>query len=135
MTTTANEGKRCAAFNRRGQPCQGYAIQGSGLCFWHDPGQAERRKEARIRGGHARHGRKIGNPGQDVPDIVIEKASDVLPILAGEIGMLLRLEISIARARAVGYLCQAVVKVFEVTDLQGRLEAVEAVLRLRKEQG
>lgn len=125
MTSTAS--KKCKATNRRGEPCGAYAMEGSDYCYWHDPALAEERRKARAKGGHARHGRKIGSTGGADP-VEIETAADVLPVLSEEINELRKLERSVKRARAIGYLCGQVVRAFEVSELQTRVEALEAVL-------
>lgn len=127
MTTT---GERCKATTRKGSPCQAWAVEGSRFCFWHDPARAQERRAARAKGGKARHGRQIGPTGGAEP-VKIGSAADTLPILERAVNDLLALENSVNRARAIGYLCGQVVKVFEVTDLQARMEALESVLALR----
>jgi hypothetical protein len=132
VTSTGNIPQRCTATKADGTPCQAWACEGSAYCFWHDPDQAQARREARARGGAARHGRHIGTAGGGDP-VALADVGDVLPILERAINDLLQLENSVARARALGYLCGQAVKVFEVTDLERRLEALESALRMRGE--
>lgn len=129
MASTGN-GRRCKATTRSGKPCQAWAVEESDFCFWHDPGRAHERRAARRRGGHARHGRHIGPTG-DVEPVTITSARDTLPILAEAVNDLQALENSVSRARAIGYLCGQVIKAFEVTELQARVEALESALARR----
>ena len=125
MVTTAN---RCRAVNRRGEPCQAYTVAGSSWCFWHDPERAAERKEARSRGGLARHGRKLagGDPVQ------IRSVADLLALLEAAAGDLLALEPSIGRARALAYLVASGLRVLEVGELERRIGALEEVTGCKK---
>jgi len=117
-------GKRCKATTRSGEPCKAYALEGSEFCFWHDPERKAERHAARAKGGQARHGRTVKPPNGRDP-VTVESAADVLPILERAINDVLALENSISRARAIGYLAGQVVKAFEVTELEQRVEALE----------
>lgn len=64
--------------------------------------------------------------------MTIEDATDVLPILERAINDALALDNSISRARAMGYLCGQVLKAFEVTELQERVEMLERVFNQRR---
>ena len=130
MTTT---GKRtCAGYNRRGEPCGCAPLKSSDFCYFHDPAMADKRRASRAKGGHARHGRHLGDVAGDLDPVTIEKPGDVLPVLTDEINALRRLEVSVARARAVGYLCIAMVRAFDVTRLQQELAALKSVLAARE---
>ena len=122
MTSTSNG--RCKALTRAGARCQAYAIKGSVFCYWHDPAQAKARTAARAKGGHARHGRKIGSTGRR-GGVRITCAADTLPVVADAINDLLGLEVSISRSRAIGYLAGVVCNVYETTDLTERIEGLE----------
>jgi hypothetical protein len=64
--------------------------------------------------------------------VIIKTAADVLPVLSEEINELRNLERSVKRARAVGYLCGQIVKAFEVTELQSRVEVLERLMEAEK---
>jgi len=123
MTTTAT----CKATTRSGEPCRSWTVNDSNFCFWHDPGTVQARAEARSKGGRARHGRKLSGGCEPVR---IQCAPDVLPILEATVNDLLRLENSIARARAITYVCATLIKGFEMSELDTRVQ----VLELRYEQ-
>lgn len=123
MTTT---GKLCKATTKDGEPCRCYAIEGGEFCYWHDPTKAAQRKEARAKGGRARHGRDLGSGGQERPTVKIDSLADVITVLAGELADVLRLERSISRARAVGYLCSVLATIYKDSELEQRIAALEA---------
>ena len=120
-STTA---KRCEATTKAGGRCANYAGSGSLFCFVHDPLKAQERKEARARGGRARHGRKLGHVHNGEP-VHIACLADVSTVLESELNALLTLDVSVSRARAVGYLCGVLVDVCKDTELEQRIEALE----------
>ena len=124
-STAYNLPRLCEATNKDGGPCRGYAVTGSDYCFWHDPALADRRKLARTKGGRARHGRALGAVHRGQP-VHIAELADVVKVLEAELNALLTLEKSISRARAVGYLCGVLVKVYKDTELEARIVALEA---------
>ena len=127
MDSTASDNlpRRCKATNKRGEPCQGWAGQGAEFCFAHDPARAAERKEARSRGGRARHGRRLADLGTGEP-VRVDDLGDVCELLARELGALLTLEVSVSRARAVGYLASVLASVYKDTELETRIRALEA---------
>jgi len=68
--------KKSQAITHSGAPCQAYALAGSDYCSHHDPARATERREARSKGGHARHGRHIGPVGQAEP-VPLDTMTDV----------------------------------------------------------
>ena len=121
---------RCKATTKSGQPCAAYAVSGSDFCYWHDPARAEERAQARARGGHARHGRKIGPTGQPDP-VSVQSMADVVTLLEKTVNDVLGLENSLQRGRTIATLANAIVKALQFATLEERLEAVEMALRLR----
>jgi len=124
-TTTARQAGSCKATTKDGLPCRALRVTDSDYCFMHDPALAEERKEARARGGRARHGRKIGPVGEG-EYVEIRDLGDVLRVLASELNAVLSLEKSISRARAVGYLAGIMANIYQASELEQRLAALEA---------
>lgn len=115
--------QQCAHTKPNGEPCRGYAITGSRFCFAHDPAQAEKRTDARRRGGSA------GMP-EPLPEseLTIRSMSDVLELIETTINDVRAGRVDTKTANTVGYLANVAVKVIQQTDLEARLEALESVL-------
>ena len=123
-------GKRqCKATNSRGEPCQA-AAGDSGYCFWHDPAKAAQCRAARSKGGRARHGRHI-DKGAGGP-VEIRSVADVIALLVRAVNDTLTMEISLQRARVLGYLAGGALKCLEIGDLEERVAELERVLKERK---
>ena len=118
--------KMCQARTKSGTPCQA-TPQANGWCFSHDPALRAERKAARAKGGRARHGRQLAR-GQHDP-VTLGTPEDVRRLLEVAINDCLQLENSVSRARAVGTLALAALKVFEVGEHAERLAAIEEALR------
>ena len=125
MSSTA---RICQARRSDGQPCQAWACKDSDLCFWHDPAQATERKAARSKGGRARHGRTLA-PFDNAGPVTISNVADVVALLTQTVNDVLRLENSIQRARAIGYLAWTIIKALELADLEERVSALETALQ------
>ena len=121
--STGNGAHLCQAVNARGEPCGAYAVTGSRYCFYHDPDLAAERKAARAKGGRVRHGRKL-TTGSDGPT-EIASMGEVVDLLEQTINDCLKLENSIARARAIGYLAGTLARVMEMSELEQRIVALE----------
>lgn len=113
----------CAARTRAGEPCGARPVTGSPYCWAHAPELARKRTEARQRGGKASHGLGDGPP----PEVRLRAASDVLSLLETAAGDCLAMKPSERRARALAYVAQAALRAVEVAELEGRIEALEAV--------
>jgi len=117
-------GARCQATNKRGTPCQNPPRPGRPFCWWHDPQTQRERSAARVKGGLARHGREIGTTGDRDP-VTIDSLGDVVALLTDEINAVRRLERSISRSRAIGYLAGILVTVYAQSELEARVTALE----------
>ena len=98
----------------------------SDFCFAHCPDRAAERKEARARGGRARHNRTLATVATGDQAVNLSSLADVVRILEDSVRDVLTLENSIARGRCLGYLCGVAVKALEVSDLESRIAALEA---------
>jgi hypothetical protein len=124
--------KPCHAITKNGAPCGAYALSGSDYCFHHDPARAAERRQARRKGGRARHGRAIGPTGQPQP-VALESMADVAALLQVTINDALRLENSLHRARTIGYLAGLLIKALDIATLEARVAQIEHVLKLRED--
>lgn len=110
----------CSFIKKNGERCQARKLAGEEFCYFHSPQVVVERAEARRRGGLRRHGDK-GETGS----YIIKSSQDVLGILEDCINDAYALENTGGRAKAIGYLCQIILKGFEVTEIENRLLALE----------
>ena len=115
---------RCSAIKRNGEPCTLPANGPHGLCWAHDPKNAEKRRRGASRGGKARANREI-------PAIKARLEDLEERVLAGDL--------ETGRAAVANQLINTRLrtieqerKIKEVEELEGRLEALEGVLRTRR---
>jgi len=116
-------GQRCAQTRANGERCGGFAVIGSAYCFAHDPAQAEKRDDARRRGGEAGRIEPLGESS-----ISLRSLGDVLGLVELTINDVRAGRVDVKVANAVGYLANVAMKAIEGSDLEARLEAIESVL-------
>ena len=112
--------KNCNFIKKNGEQCQARRMHGSEYCYFHSPQVVVERAAARRRGGLHRYGDK-GETGS----YVIKSAQDVLQILEDSINDACSLENTQGKGKTIGYLCQIILKGFEVTEIENRLKALE----------
>lgn len=122
MVTT---GRGCKATTKAGKTCNGFAVGDGDFCFAHSPDRAAERADARRRGGHARHGRKLGTAATGETVVTIATVGDILKLLEDTANDLYGLENSISRARALISLAGTATKTLEISEIEKRLEALE----------
>ena len=110
----------CTFIKKNGERCQARKLHDSEFCYFHSSQVVVARAEARRRGGLRRHGGK-GESGS----YSIKSGRDVLQILEDVINDACALENTQGRAKAIGYLCQVILRGFEVTEIENRLTALE----------
>ena len=122
----------CAAIKADGARCKARAMQGSQWCFNHHPDHSqERRRNASKggqRGGRGRPARSGAEGLHDIKDLLKSLTDDVL---SGEVER--------ATAIAANQLLNTALRAIElerrwkeIEDLEGRLEALEGVLKARR---
>jgi len=115
--------RHCAHIRANGEPCRGYPVAGSLYCFVHDPAQADKRDDARRRGGQA------GTiPPLDSSSVNVGTLGDVLALVELTINDVRAGRVDVKVANSVGYLANIAMKAIEQSDLEARLDALEAVL-------
>lgn len=118
----------CIFIKANGERCQARKLRSSPYCWFHAKEVVVERADARRRGGLARYGDK-GETGS----YIIKSPQDILGILEDAINDTLALGNTTSRAKAIGYLCQIIIKGFEVTEIENRLRALEE--RIYKKDG
>jgi len=115
---------KCTFIKANGERCQAHKLRGSDFCYFHSPQVVVERAEARRRGGLSRHG-----PKGETGSYLIKSPADVLTVLEDTLNDAYGLDNTAGRAKAIGYLCQIILKGFEGTEVFSRLEAIEERLK------
>jgi hypothetical protein len=117
----------CRATKKDGSPCTLPSLGPGGLCWAHDPANAEARRRGQSRGGRNKPIRELA----DIKRRLSELADDVLAA-----------KVDRADAAVVGQLLNTMIravsvemKVREVEELTPKLEALEEALRQNKKGG
>lgn len=123
----------CAFIKEGGERCRAMPIQGSQLCFWHDPEHAAEAAEAsRLGGLRKKRERTIGGV-YDLEGLAsVEHIRRVLEIATLDA---LSLDNSVARSRVLIASATAAARLLEVGELAERLDALESLLKGRTSQG
>lgn len=119
------EAKKCNHVLETGERCGSYAQAGKGLCFVHDPQNKEAHLDACRRGGSVKQ-TTIKHDLKKVTDI--ENPHDVIRLLSTTIEEVRAGKIDPKVANTIGYLSSHLLKAFEVANLEGKVEELQAVL-------
>jgi hypothetical protein len=110
---------QCAAVKRNGEPCTLPANGSHGLCWAHDPKNAEKRRRGASRGGKAR-----ASSARELPAIKAQLEDLTRDVLSGEL--------ETGRAAVANQLINTRLRVIEqerkireTEDLEARIEALE----------
>ena len=123
--------KQCQATKRNGEPCNASA-SANGFCFTHDATKGKERAIARRNGGLRRITPHVAD-AQLVPKQT-RSIEGVMTILDYVLQELLVLQNSIQRGRLLVSIAHGYIEALKVGEIEGRLEAVENALSLRKEE-
>jgi hypothetical protein len=112
--------RTCTATKRNGEPCTLPSTGSSGLCWAHDPANAERRRRGQSRGGKNKPSRELAGIKQRLSDL----ADDVLEEKVDKGVAAVASQVLNVYLRAVS----VELKVTEQQELIERLEALEEQL-------
>jgi hypothetical protein len=113
----------CRATKRNGEPCTLPANGQHGLCWAHDPKNAERRRRGASRGGKAKANREIPAIKARLEDLTERVLSGDLETGRAAVAN----QLINTRLRAI----EIERKIREAEELEARLEALEGVLKRR----
>ncbi len=114
----------CTATKRDGSPCTLPSYGSSDLCWAHSPETAERRRRGQSRGGRNKPNREIADLKKQLEDL----AKNVLEGRVERADAVVVNQILNTRARLI----ELERKIREQEELEGRLEALEGVLKVRR---
>jgi hypothetical protein len=130
----AGQTRRTCRFSKEnGALCRAAPLTGEDLCFWHSPTTAQEAAEARRLGGLRR--RREGTVAGAYDLEGLESVPQIRRVLEIATIDTLGLENSVSRNRALIAGAGAAAKLLETGELQARLEALEAAVRIRPATG
>lgn len=122
----------CKAKTQSGKPCSMAAIKGGRYCFTHSPQLGKIRAEAHARGGQRARIPHVGNAEAiTTQPRTIQEAMTILDYALAEV---IAQENSIQRGRLLVAIAAGYVDAVKVGEIEPRLAALEAALRMREER-
>ena len=109
----------CKATRANGERCKSPAVRSSGYCWAHDPGGAHARQEARREGGRAK------SRARRLDKLVPASLKPTLGLLLDAIEEVHEGTLQPSRATAMAALASAAIRVYEVAEIEQRLDALE----------
>src|SRR5215217_2512792 len=114
---------QCAAIKANGERCKGVAIDSSEWCYQHSPAHAQERRRNASRGG------KRGGRGRPSPAGELEEVKAPLRELTEDV-------LSGKRDKSIATVANLLLNTrLRAEELEGRLEALEGVLKGRPKAG
>ncbi len=120
---------QCKATKRDGEPCNAAASE-AGFCFAHDASRGKERAVARRKGGLKRITPHVADASLITKETRTIK--DMMIILDYALQESLALSNGIQRGRLLVSIAHGYIEALKVGELEGRLDAIEHALRLRK---
>ena len=120
---------QCSFMKPDGTQCNANAMSGLDYCYTHNPDISdEEKREAKQRGGQAR-ALTIANP---LPVLPINEPNDAVLLIADTINRVRAGELDIKTANCLGFLSDKLLRAFEVSKLNDRVEIIERVILEKK---
>ena len=116
---------KCTYIKDNGEQCKANAMQEEAFCYLHNPAiPEEQKREAQTRGGANR----ALTVSEALPVIHIKKPRDTIKLLADTIDRVRAGEMDVRIANSIGVLSGHLIKAFEITQLNERVEIIERVV-------
>lgn len=122
--------RRCAARARTGEPCRARPLHERESCFLHGPTRVEEAAEARKLGAHRR--RREGTLSAEFELGAIDSLDDQWRLLEIIVADALSLDNGVARQRVLIAAITVAVKLREASEVEARIETLEAAQRGRR---
>ena len=120
---------KCEFIKPDGTKCEAYAIKDSKFCYFHNPDISdEEKREAQSNGGKT----KALTLKEPLPKLVLAKPEDAVLLIADTINRVRAGTLDIRTANCLGFLSDKLLKAFETSRLNDRLEVIERVILEKK---
>lgn len=120
---------KCDYTKENGETCEAYAVKDSEFCYFHNPDISdEDKREAQSNGGKT----KALTLKEALPELALGKPSDAVLLIADTISRVRAGTLDIRTANCLGFLSDKLLKAFEVSQLNDRVEVIERVILERK---
>jgi len=117
---------KCEFIKPDGTKCEAYAIKGSEFCYFHNPDISdEEKREAQSNGGKT----KALTLKEPLPELVLAEPADTVLLIADTISRVRAGKLDIRTANCLGFLSDKLLKAFEVSQLNSRVEIIERVIQ------
>jgi hypothetical protein len=122
---------RCKHIKPDGEQCNANAMRGLDYCYTHNPDISdEEKREAKQRGGQNR-AVAISEP---LPPLAIAEPNDAVLLIVDTINRVRSGELDIRVANCLGFLTDKLLKAFEVSQTNDKLEKIERLLAQRQKR-
>lgn len=129
MTETVVSRRTCQTVKGDGGPCRSPPLRDGDFCFTHSPDHGEELAEARRLGGLRRRKERAVSAVYEFEGL--QTIGDIRRVLHIAVIDTLRLENSVARARALAYLARVALRAVEMGEHEERLRALEEAVYRR----
>ena len=120
---------KCIFEKTNGNTCEANAMAEGQYCFHHNPAiSAEVKKLTQAKGGQAN---KI-MVKEPLPPLKVSATKDIVVLLEDTIARVRSGEMDLKIATTIGYLSGHLIKAFEISELEGRIEAIEKAILEKK---
>ena len=117
-------GKKCTQVLEDGTQCDAWALHDKDKCFSHDGSSAEEKALAVRKGGATRQA-VVETPLQQ---ITINTPSDIIKLLSQTITEVRDGTLDLRIANTIGFLAGHLLRAFEITELNGKVEELKAII-------
>jgi len=120
---------KCEFIKPDGTKCEAHAITGSKFCYFHNPDISdEEKREAQSNGGKT----KALTLKEPLPELALAEPDDAVLLIADTIKRVRAGTLDIRTANCLGFLSDKLLKAFETSRLNDRLEVIERVILEKK---
>jgi len=120
---------KCEFIKPDGTKCEAHAIKDSEFCYFHNPDISdEEKRKAQSNGGKT----KALTLKEPLPELVLAEPADAVLLIADTISRVRAGTLDIRTANCLGFLSDKLLKAFETSRLNDRLEVIERVILEKK---